>query len=215
MICGVDEAGRGPVIGPLVAAAVMVEDDSCLRRLKVKDSKLLSRVRRDELAQEIRKEAQIEVAVVSAEDIDTIRDDISLNLLECRLFASLIDRLKPQEAFIDSVDVWPERFSRMIQKEMSCRPVIVCEHKADVNYPVVSAASIIAKTVRDDLISEIQKEFSQPIGSGYSHDKVTVEFLYNWIKKEGSFPPHTRKSWRTAKEIYSMTKLTRLEDWVD
>ncbi len=215
VICGVDEAGRGPVLGPLVVAAVMVDDDKELRRLKVKDSKQLTRQKREELAPLIRKIARVEVAVVTADEIDSFRDDASLNVLEAHLFASLIERLRPDEAYIDSADVVPRRFSLMIKRQITCSPIMVCEHNADVTYPVVSAASIIAKTVRDKLVLEIQKEFSRPIGSGYAHDKVTVGFLHDWIKEHGSFPPHTRKSWRTAKEIYAMTRLTKLTEWVD
>ncbi len=202
-------------MGPLVVAAVMVADDQGLRQLKVKDSKQLTRSKREELAPRIREAARVELAVISAEEIDAFRDEVSLNVLEARLFASLIDKMQPQEAYIDSADVVPNRFRLMIQRQISCRPTLVCEHKADVTYPVVSAASIIAKTVRDGLISEIQKEFSQPIGSGYAHDRVTIGFLHDWIKQNGQFPPHTRRSWRTAKEIYAMTRLTKLTDWVD
>ncbi len=92
---------------------------------------------------------------------------------------------------------------------------MICEHKADVNYPVVSAASIIAKTVRDSIIAEIQEEFGVPIGSGYPHDEITRKFLEKWIRKNGDFPPHTRRSWRTAKEIYSLSKLSKLTDWME
>jgi ribonuclease HII len=215
MICGVDEAGRGPVLGPMVIAAVKIENDGPLRQLKVKDSKLLTRVKREQLAVEIRKIAEVEVVIISADAIDKYREVGSLNLLEVEHFATLIDRLVPEQVFVDAVDVVQERFGQMICDRLKCRPDMVSEHRADIKYPVVSAASIIAKTVRDVTIDDIEKELGEPIGSGYAHDVITRAFLEKWIREKGDFPPHTRRSWRTAKEIYSLSKVTRLTEWTE
>ncbi len=215
MICGVDEAGRGPVLGPMVVAAVKVKSDRALRRLKVKDSKLLTRQKREELAPKIREVSEVEVTVITAEEIDLYREDESLNRLEARYFAALIDKLSPDRVFVDAADVVEERFGRMVCAGLRCRPEMVCEHKADVRYPVVSAASIIAKTTRDALIDDIQSELGVPIGSGYAHDETTRAFLERWIRDNGDFPPHTRRSWRTAKEIYSLSKVAKLTDWME
>lgn len=202
-------------MGPLVVAAVMISDDEPLRKMKVRDSKQLTRAKREELAPKIRKVARVEIIVVSAEEIDSLRDEMSLNVLEARLFASLLDRMDPKKAYVDAADVAEKRFKSMIECHASCEPEIICEHSADKTYPVVMAASIIAKTVRDGIIDEIQKEFKEPIGSGYAHDVVTRKFLEKYIRENGRLPPNTRKSWKTAKEIYALTKLTKLTDWVD
>jgi ribonuclease HII len=92
---------------------------------------------------------------------------------------------------------------------------IVCEHKADVAYPVVSAASIVAKTVRDEQVRLLEQEIGESIGSGYAHDPVTRALLEKWIREKGQFPPQTRRSWATAKRAESMAKNARLSDWDD
>jgi ribonuclease HII len=213
MICGVDEAGRGPVIGPLVVAAVMVDDDAILRSIKVKDSKQLTAAKREELAIEIRRNAKVEVEVIEAARLDELMAIETLNDIEVEAFALLISKMKADLVYADACDVDPRRFSRNVRGHLSYSPKMICEHKADERYPVVSAASIIAKTVRDRRIKEIEKEFGQPIGSGYAHDEVSVAFLENWIKEKGDVPPHTRRTWETAKRRLSLSKNSRLTEW--
>ncbi|MDW5563378.1 MAG: ribonuclease HII [Methanomassiliicoccus sp.] len=215
MICGVDEAGRGPVMGPLVVAAVMVENDRALRKLKVKDSKLLSHPKREELDLKIREIAMVEVSVVTAAEIDEFMKGDTLNVLEVERFAALIERLHPERAFVDAADVVEERFGRNIMDRITCRPELVCSHHADVKFPVVSAASIVAKVLRDRTMDTIQEAIGRPIGSGYAHDEVTLAFIRGWLKENGSFPPHVRTSWKTAKDLYSLSKVTKLTDWTD
>ncbi len=215
MICGVDEAGRGPVMGPLVIAAVMLPDERPLRELRVTDSKLLTRRRREELDRSIRDLATVELAVVHAAEIDAFMRTRSLNLLEVQHFAQVIERLRPERVYIDAADVIEERFGKRVQELLTCRPEMVCEHKADLTYPVVSAASIIAKVARDNLMDGIQESIGRPIGSGYSHDEVTIGFIRTWLKENGSLPPHVRSSWKTAKDLVSMSKVSSLTDWMD
>jgi ribonuclease HII len=215
MICGVDEAGRGPVLGPMVVAAVMVDDERSLKEMQVRDSKKLSPRRREELAIEIERVAIIELAIIPAEVIDEVRGQMSLNEFEARVFASLIDRLKPDKAYVDAADVDEKHFHDMISTCLSCTPELFCCHKADDIYPVVSAASIIAKTRRDRLIVDIQKEMMEPIGSGYASDPVTMAFLENWMRENRDYPPHTRRSWATARRVLMLAKNTKLTEWSD
>lgn len=213
MICGVDEAGRGPVIGPLVVAAVMVEDDAALRSLNVKDSKQLTPRRREELALEIRKRSRIDVMVIEAAQLDEMMSTESLNDIEVRAFASVISSLGAEVVYADACDVDARRFSRNVRGHLKYSPKMFCEHRADERYPVVSAASIIAKTVRDRRIREIEEELGQTIGSGYAHDEVSLAFLEKWIKEKGDVPPHTRRTWETARKRLSVHKNAKLTDW--
>ena len=213
MICGVDEAGRGPVLGPMVVAAVAIEDDAPLRHMQVRDSKRLTPARRDELAAKITETCRVEFRVISHEEIDARGTKTSLNELEAVAFASLIDRLKADVVYVDACDVNEEHFRQMVSGKLSYRPRMVCEHKADDRYPIVSAASIIAKTNRDRIVSEMQAEIGQEIGSGYSSDPTTITFLQKWIKEKGDLPPYTRRSWATAKEALSSSKNAKLTDW--
>jgi ribonuclease HII len=133
--------------------------------------------------------------------------------LEAVVFASLIDRLKADVVYVDACDVNEDHFRQMVSGRLSYKPRMVCEHKADDNYPIVSAASIIAKTNRDRIVSEMQAEIGQEIGSGYASDPTTIAFLQKWIKEKGDLPPYTRRSWATAKEALSSSKNAKLTDW--
>jgi len=214
MICGVDEAGRGPVIGPLVIAGVMVRDETVLRELGVKDSKQLARSQRKAFLQQIKEVAVIETSIISHADIDTQRSGKSLNVIEARAFADVIERLGPEIVYLDSADVIPSRFSEMVTGYLSWKPVIICEHRADVSYPVVSAASIVAKEFRDTLMDRIEKEIGRPVGSGYASDPVTINFIRSWIEENGDLPPYTRRTWATARRMLSQSRISKLSEWM-
>ena len=211
MICGVDEAGRGPVLGPMVICGVSVRSDQKLKDLGVKDSKKLSPKRREELEPMIRKIAEVEVVEISADQIDAARAQMTLNELEAKVFAAIIEKLEPEEAFVDAADVNEHEFERMIRCGLKCKPRIVSEHKADDTYPVVMAASIVAKVARDKRVREIELEIGTPIGSGYQTDEVTMAFLKNYVQRNGKCPPHTRRSWEPAKNIMMMKSLRTLD----
>ena len=213
MICGVDEAGRGPVIGPLVVAGVCIESDVPLRHLNVRDSKKLSAERREVLAPEIRKICRHEVLVIPAEDIDASRLEMSLNDYEAKLFATIIDRLKPEVAYVDSADVNEFDFRRSIAHHLPFELEIVSKHGADDLFPVVSAASIIAKVTRDAEMRKIEEELGAKIGSGYSHDAETISFLTKWLGEKGTLPPHTRTSWDTSKRLLSANATRKLDEF--
>jgi len=213
MICGVDEAGRGPVIGPLVVAGVAIESDALLRKLNVRDSKKLPPERREALAPEIRKLTQCEIIVIPAEDIDTMRAEMSLNVFEAKLFAAIIEKLRPEIAYVDSADVDEFEFRRTITKLLSFDVEIVSKHGADDLFPVVSAASILAKVARDAEMRKIEAELGEKIGSGYPHDPETITFLEKWIREKGTLPPHARASWDTAKRLLSEAATRKLEEF--
>jgi len=213
MICGIDEAGRGPVLGPLVVCGVMIESDEPLRAIGVRDSKKLTAKKREELAAKIRQVCRVEIVEISAEEIDAMREEITLNELEARVFATIIERLSPKMAYMDAADASEEQFDRMVRSELKCGAETCSKHKADEQFPVVSAASIIAKVTRDARMAEIEKEIGEPVGSGYTSDPHTVSFLKSWVARKGSLPPHTRRSWDTAKNIMMLNGLRRLDSF--
>ena len=209
LISGVDEAGRGPVIGPLVIAGVLFKENdlSKLVNLGVKDSKLLSPQKRETLAVQIKKLAlKWHIVLLSPAEIDRVvesrRKLHKLNRLEAQAMAKVITVLKPDVVYVDASDVLADRFEEHIAENLSFSPKIISEHKADVKYPVVSAASIIAKVERDKVISQLQKKHGN-MGCGYPSDPVTIKFLEDWIRKFGSYPDFVRKSWKTAKRVKS------------
>lgn len=207
LICGIDDAGRGPVLGPLVIAGVLVDESGLqeLIKLGVKDSKVLSPRRREELAAQILKiSKKYSVIKVQPHEIDAVvergRRLNRLNRLEARIMAKIISELKPDIVYVDASDVLPERFKQYILEEVPFKVEIVSEHKADKNYPVVSAASIIAKVERDKEIERLRREYGD-FGSGYPTDPKTISFLKSWVERYNSYPDFVRKSWKTAKEI--------------
>lgn len=206
-IAGVDDAGRGSVIGPLVIAGVLIDKENLhtLVDLGVKDSKLLSPRRREQLAEEIRRASlQCHFVALSTSEIDKVvetgRKLRKLNHLEARTMAKVIATLKPDVAYVDASDVLAERYKQHILENLPFETQIVSEHKADAKYPIVSAASIIAKVERDKAIGKL-KERHGDLGSGYITDPKTVTFLEEWVKKFRTYPDFVRKSWKPAKRI--------------
>jgi len=207
LIAGVDEAGRGPVIGPLVIAGVSFDEKDLpkLVDIGVKDSKLLPAQKRETLAKQIRELARnCHVVFLSPAEIDRVVETGKrlhrLNRFEAQTMARVITVLKPDVVYVDASDVLADRFGEHIAENLDFKLKIVSEHKADKTYPIVSAASIVAKVERDQVIFHLQKKHGN-IGCGYPSDSNTIKFLSEWIKKFGSYPDFVRKSWKTSKRV--------------
>ncbi|KPV65115.1 MAG: Ribonuclease HII [Candidatus Bathyarchaeota archaeon BA1] len=212
LILGIDDAGRGAVIGPLVIAGVLLDEKDLhkLVNLGVRDSKLLSPRRREQLAEEIKKLAlQCHVILLSPEEIDRVvesgRKLHKLNRLEAQTMAKVIAILKPDVAYVDASDVLADRFKHHIVESLPLKAQIISEHKADAKYPIVSAASIIAKVERDKAISKLRERHGD-LGSGYAADPKTIQLLEDWIKRFGSYPDFVRESWEPAKRLKAKAK---------
>jgi ribonuclease HII len=209
---------RGPVIGPLVIAGITLEDDSILIENKVKDSKKISPSRRKFLANKIQEIALDKyILIIPARDIDDMRKVMTLNEIEVNAYTKIIKKLKPEVCYVDSVDVNEERFGKDIQAGLTRKIEIISKHKADDIYPVVSAASIIAKTRRDEEVQKIGQKLGAklnlPLGSGYPADPITQKFLKTWIDKYKKLPPHTRHSWKTIQNILKEKSIKKLDDF--
>lgn len=207
LIAGIDEAGRGCVIGPLVVAGVLIKEENLpvLKRLGVKDSKLLSPKKRDMLAIEILKLSEKHLVVeLSPKEIDHAvqsgRKLHKLNRLEAETMAQIINALKPDVAYVDAADVLEDRFKHHIQESLTTKAIITSKHNADEIYPAVSAASIIAKVTRDKYIANLALSYGD-FGSGYLTDPKTMTFLKQCLKTEGEYPDFIRKSWKPARKV--------------
>lgn len=194
-------------MGPLVVAAIRVTDEEALDRIGARDSKVLTRKRREELYERLEKMGAIATRMLSAEDIDEERKTRTMNEIEMDLFGQVVKELykKGDRVFVDAADVREDLFGQTIAEAVAEDVDVTSKHKADAIYPVVSAASIVAKVIRDRLVREIEawlrQTLDQPLGSGYPSDPITIEFMENWIKQEGNLPPHTRRSWETSKRL--------------
>jgi ribonuclease HII len=209
LVAGVDDAGRGSAIGPLVIAGVLMKEEELPRlvALGVKDSKLLSPRRREVLAPEIKHIAKdYSVVKLTPLQIDDVvlngRKLRRLNWLEAQAMADVISALRPDKAYVDASDVLEERFKAHILECLPFRIPMVSEHKADRTYPIVSAASIIAKVERDAEIADLARVYGD-FGSGYPSDPRTADFLRRCLARTGDYPEFVRKSWKPVKKVKS------------
>jgi ribonuclease HII len=213
MLCGVDEAGKGAVIGPLVVAAVGCRRKRDLADLGVRDSKALSPSRREELAAAIRENGfPVAVLVVPAGDIDAGRGFSTMNTIVARSHARVINDLRPHIAVVDACDVIAARYGKAVSEHLDFPCRVVSRHHADEDHPAVSAASIVAKVERDRAVAALSAEFGD-MGSGYPSDQATTEFLWAWIRDRGRPPPFARRSWETVRVLVSRREQSHLGDF--
>ena len=212
MLAGIDEAGRGPVLGPLVMAVVAIqpEQEEQLRKLGVKDSKLLTPETRELLYEQLIEFCSYDIISAEPSEVDRAvngkREGDSLNKLEARTTALLINNILKQhpvkKIIIDSPTKDGGKYETVVRDALKQLGVkekleLQCEIKADLNYLVVGAASILAKVTRDRTMRSLEQEFGE-IGSGYITDPKTHEFVMkNWQEGHDFF----RKSWETYKRL--------------
>ncbi|MGV8169012.1 MAG: ribonuclease HII [Candidatus Nanoarchaeia archaeon] len=213
IVAGVDEAGRGPVIGPMVMAICSIEESNVhlLDELGVKDSKLILPEKREFLFEKIKALCKYKIIILSPQEIDDALNDRSVNLnrLEAKTTARLIDSLDADKFIIDcpstNINAYKEYLASLISKKANLQ----VEHKADLNNTIVGAASVLAKVTRDRIIEELKKEAKEDFGSGYPSDPRTVDFLRrNWSKYK-----FFRTSWATYKNVAGVKKQKKLGDY--
>jgi len=212
-VAGVDEAGRGPVIGPMVLCAYAIEEERQqeLYNLGARDSKVLSPSQREKLAEKFSKTGEFVLKVLSAAEITGLmRKKVSLNDIEARFISEALKELSKKarisKVFVDSPDPVASKFEKRIRRYFDHAFEIICEHKADARYPAVSAASILAKVRRDEEIEKIKLRLKKEgfedwdIGSGYPHDEKTVSFLKRH-HSDARAQEFIRHEWETAKRL--------------
>ena len=212
MICGVDEAGKGSVLGPLVVAAVGVSSEDRLADLGVRDSKQLTPKERERLYMQIRRRCKVATVAIDAQEIDVIRTNMTMNACVARAHAQVITKLAPSRAIVDACDVNCIRYAEMVKAHLPFSCEIVSEHHADEKFMVVSAASIVAKVVRDRAITRLAKKYGE-IGSGYPSDPVTIRWLSGYIGEHPSPPPIARRSWKTVSTLVARKTQRSLLDF--
>ena len=202
MICGVDEAGKGPVLGPLVVAAVAVDNAKDIQDLGIKDSKQLTPEKRKELSNLIKNKFSFAIEIIEAERVDEYRRQNKLNDLNREAFEKLISKLDPNVAYVDAADVNEHRFGKQIKEKLTNEKDtdVISMHKADAKIDVVAAASIIAKETRENAIRKLKEKIGD-FGSGYPSDERTIKFLKSFYSDNGKWPTGTRKSWKTVERI--------------
>lgn len=218
VLAGIDEAGRGPVVGPLVVAGVATAEPEALAAMGCTDSKLLSPGKREMLDRRIRGHpgVKVEVRMIAAEQLDEERRRRTLNEIEATRFQDIARSLGAATVVVDAAEIDAARFGRLIARGLPPGTDVISEHKADANHPIVGAASIVAKVARDAAITELARRLERrldlPLGSGYSSDPLTRAFLLAWHKRFGDWPEGTRRSWATVRDLLAPTP-SRLDDF--
>jgi ribonuclease HII len=202
-VLGGDEAGRGPIIGPLVICGAMIDEaeQGWLTEIGAKDSKLLSPRQREALFKLLSAKLKHKLVVLQPADIDAaVRGEggMNLNWLEADVSAQIIKELKPDRAILDCPSPNTKAYSSFIHEKLGGQKVeLVCVHHADRDFPIVGAASILAKVTRDRLVEELKKKLGVDFGSGYIADPRTKAFLEkNWDR----YPDIFRHSWAPYKK---------------
>ncbi|KYK26302.1 hypothetical protein AYK26_05330 [Euryarchaeota archaeon SM23-78] len=179
----------------MAIAAVDEKDEFKLKAVGVKDSKLLSPAQRQRIFNEIKDLCKYELIKISPEEVDKAveSDDSNLNWLEADKAVILINKVKPNKVILDCPSTNLNEYKKYIQKKLNYKPKLVVEHKADLKYTIVAAASILAKVARDNEIKKLKAKHKVDFGSGYPSDPLTIEFT----RKNYNKYPFFRKSWDT------------------
>ena len=216
-ICGIDDAGRGPVIGPMVMAGIVIEEKDLpkLKQLGVKDSKLLTPQQREQIyAKLIKFVKRYKIIKIPPEEIDkaVLSEDSNLNWLEADKMVEIINALRPDQVIIDCPSNNKKAFANFLENKIKIKTSLRCEHHADRDYLIVGAGSILAKVTRDKEIELIKKKIGIDFNSGYPSDPSTKKFLKeNWNK----YPEIFRHSWSSYKEYSEGKKSKNQKTLVD
>lgn len=190
-----DEAGRGPVFGPMVIA-IVCGDHSKMREIGARDSKSLSPASRERIMALIEKEKCFwDYSVITAGDLNERMSRQTLNEIEYDAYLSLIMKSPEGSAIeVDAFDVIEKRLQDRLRQDSGRN--VTCKHSGDRIFPLVSAASIVAKVIRDRYVHEISEKYGD-IGSGYPADPKTQEFLRKCFENHWNIDEIVRKRWKT------------------
>lgn len=211
LVLGIDEAGRGPIIGPMIISGFMIDDNKLdkLNKLGIKDSKLLTPKKREYLYKKLI-HYQHKIIKIKPKEIDEAVEgsEINLNWLEALKTIEIINELRPNKVIIDCPSPNLNAYRDFILLRLKRKTIeVVVEHKADHKYKVVGAASILSKVIRDKEIKQLEKKYGD-IGPGYMSNPTTKKFLEeNWEK----YPEIFRKSWSPWKKHYNNKNQKKLE----
>ncbi|MFB6078985.1 MAG: ribonuclease HII [Halarchaeum sp.] len=207
---GVDEAGKGPVLGSMFAAAVVCDPEALPEG--VRDSKRLAPARREELDERIRDVAAVGVAEIAVERIDDPETD--MNALTVAAQAEALDAVAADglAGTVDAGDVDEARFGRRVAADVDADVELVAEHGADDAHPLVSAASVVAKVARDAHVDALSEEYGA-VGSGYPSDPATRDFLREYVREHGELPACARASWATSRDVLAAADQSSLADF--
>jgi ribonuclease HII len=202
-VVGVDEAGRGSFVGPLVVGAFAIDHThlDALRAAGARDSKELSPSARGEVYARLRSLGDLDSITLTPRAVDRAVRKNGLNDLEVEAFGDVIRRLGGEEARVDACDPNEARFGRRVSARAGTGTRVIARHHADRDDPLVGAASIVAKVRRDRALARLRSVLGDGIGSGYPSDTQTVEFVRAHLQRVDAPPPWLRISWATMGRV--------------
>jgi ribonuclease HII len=202
-VLGIDEAGRGSVLGPLVVGGFCCAADELpgLAGLGVRDSKRLTPALRDSVYARLRTVGERRSIAIPPRTIDRYVARGGLNELELQSFAQLVTELRPDITYVDACDTDAARFGQRLAALAGNGTRVVSRHKADRDFPVVSAASIVAKVRRDAALARLQHAAVETLGSGYPSDPETRSCVERHARDGGRIPSWMRASWETVQRV--------------
>lgn len=215
-ILGIDEAGRGALIGPLVIAGLLIKKskEKKLKELGVKDSKKILSKKRIEIDKEIKKIADDYIILkISSKQLNKEMEKRNLNEIEITRIAQIINSfwMRKPKVFIDAIETNTEKFRNKILKKLKNKDIeIITENFADEKFVIVGGASILAKVERDKEISKLHKEYGF-FGSGYPSDERTVKFLKKIDRNK--YNEIVRLKWITSENILKERNQKKLLDY--
>ena len=215
-VLGIDEAGRGSVLGPLVVGGFLTERDRLeeLATLGVRDSKLLTPARRETLFEALESIGKRLAIEITPTQIDGAVARGELNLLEARFFAKVVRMTDAREVFVDACDTRAARFGQRVKSLARTSARVVSRHHADRDLPIVSAASIVAKVCRDRSLARLRTDLGVECGSGYPSDVKTQAFVSRHLLVQNERVPWLRHSWRTVERLKPHPPLRTLDsEW--
>ncbi|MDG5776123.1 ribonuclease HII [Haloarculaceae archaeon H-GB2-1] len=208
---GVDEAGKGPVLGSMFAAAVVAE--SADLPADVGDSKDIAPARRETLDAEIRAAADATaVAEIPVERIDDPETD--MNSLTVAAHAEALAGVADDglSGTVDAGDTDAARFGRRVADGVAADVSVTAEHRADESDPLVGAASVLAKVARDAHVASLAETYGD-VGSGYPSDPTTRAFLEDYVREHGALPDCARRSWSTCDDVLAAAEQATFGDF--
>jgi ribonuclease HII len=215
-VLGIDEAGRGSLVGPLVVGAFCLTEDRIgeLVALGAKDSKVLSPEARERVFAGLAGIGSRTHIALSPRTIDGAVRRGRLNDLEAEAFARIIRTLAPDVAYVDACDPNERRFGSRVARLAGGRTRVIARHHADRDYPIVGAASVVAKVRRDRAIARLREKLGGDLGSGYPSDPRTIRFVRSVLAADASLPAWVRGSWATMQRVMPRRPARTLDGFV-
>ena len=202
-VLGIDEAGRGSLVGPLVVGGFCAPEERLgeLVELGAKDPKALTPAARERVFAGLGSIGTPIHVVLSPRMVDGAVRHGGLNDLEVTAFARIVRALAPEVAYVDACDPNERRFGSRVARLAGGGTRVIARHHADRDFPVVGAASVVAKVRRDRAVARLRAQLGDNLGSGYPSDDRTIRFVRAALADGAAVPSWVRSSWATMQRV--------------